>query len=148
LIGGGCGIGPMVGLADLAVERGLSVVLLFGARSADGVYPAALLSPEVEYSVATDDGSLGHQGLVTDLLPTYLGWADALYACGPRPMFLSLLDIMRRANSNKTVQLSLEENMACGVGACFGCVVETRAGEMKSVCADGPVFEMRDLVWR
>jgi dihydroorotate dehydrogenase electron transfer subunit len=147
MIGGGSGIGPLVALADHAVAGGLSVVLLFGFRSADRVYPSGLLSPEVEYLVATDDGSMGHRGQVTDLAPDYLGWADAVYACGPRPMFLSLVDITRRAGLQKSVQLSLEERMACGVGACFGCVVETRRGEMKSVCEDGPVFEMRDLVW-
>lgn len=147
LIGGGCGIGPLVALADLAVARELSVVLMFGARSADRVYPAELLPTEVEYVVATDDGSVGHRGVVTDLLTEYLGWADAVYACGPRPMFLSLLDIMRRSSLGKSVQVLLEENMACGVGACFGCAVETRGGEMKSVCGDGPVFEMRELSW-
>lgn len=147
LIGGGCGIGPLVALADLAVDRELSVVVLFGARSAEGVYPAGLLPAEVEYTVSTDDGSVGHHGLVTDLLTEYLGWSDALYACGPRPMFISILDIMRRVNYRKSVQVSLEENMACGVGACFGCAVETRGGEMRSVCEDGPVFEMKDLVW-
>ncbi len=147
MVGGGSGIGPLVALADHAVARGLSVVLLFGFRSADRVYPNGLLSSEVEYVVATDDGSVGHHGLVTDLARDYLGWADAVYACGPKPMFLSLLDITRRARLQKPVQVSLEEHMACGVGACFGCVVETRRGEMKSVCQDGPVFEMRELVW-
>ncbi len=147
MVGGGSGVGPLVALADHAVARGLSVALLFGFRSADRVYPSELLSTEVEYGVATDDGSMGHRGLVTDLVGEYLGWADAVYACGPRPMFLSLLDITRRANLQKSVQVSLEEHMACGVGACFGCVVETRRGEMKSVCEDGPVFEMRELVW-
>jgi dihydroorotate dehydrogenase electron transfer subunit len=148
MVSGGSGIAPLVALSEQAVSRDLSVALLFGARSADRVYPSELLPPQVEYVVATDDGSAGHHGLVTDLLPEYLGWADAIFACGPRPMFLSILDIVRRANSSKSVQLSLEENMACGVGACFGCAVETRGGEMKSVCADGPVFEMRELAWR
>lgn len=147
LIGGGSGIGPVVALADHAVAKGLSVAVLFGFRSAAGVYPSGLLPPEVEYGVATDDGSAGHHGPVTDLVGDHLGWADQICACGPRPMYLSLLDITRRAAVRKSVQVSLEENMACGVGACFGCVVETRSGEMKSVCEDGPVFEMRDLVW-
>ncbi len=147
MIGGGCGIGPLVALAEQAVAEELSAVVLFGARSADRVYPAELLPPEVEYAVATDDGSMGHHGVVTDLLGDCLGWADAVYACGPRAMFLSVLDIVRGCNLGKPVQVSLEENMACGVGACFGCVVETRGGEMKSVCEDGPVFEMRELVW-
>jgi dihydroorotate dehydrogenase electron transfer subunit len=147
MIGGGSGVGPLVALSELAVSQGLSVVMLLGFRSADRVYPSELLSPEVEYLVATDDGSAGHHGLVTDLVPDYLGWADAVYGCGPRAMFLSLLDVARKVNLQKSVQLSMEENMACGVGACFGCVVETRRGEMKSVCQDGPVFEMRELVW-
>ncbi|MHB0867845.1 MAG: dihydroorotate dehydrogenase electron transfer subunit [Chloroflexota bacterium] len=148
MVGGGSGIGPMVALADHAVAKGLSVVVLFGFRSADRVFPSDLLPAEVEYGIATDDGSAGHDGLVTELVGDYLGWADQVYACGPRPMYLSLLDITRRTGIRKSVQVSLEENMACGVGACFGCVVETRGGEMKSVCEDGPVFEMRDLVWR
>lgn len=147
MVGGGSGVAPLVALAEHAVDRGLSAVLLFGARSADRVFPARLLAPELEYAVATDDGSLGRKGMVTEMLPDYLGWADAVYACGPRPMFLSMLEVIRRANVHKSVQLSLEENMACGVGACFGCVVENKRGEMKSVCEDGPVFEMRDLAW-
>ena len=147
MIGGGSGVGPLVALSEVAVSQGLSVVMLLGFRSADRVYPSELLSPEVEYYVATDDGSAGYHGFVTDLVSDYLGWADSLYGCGPRAMFLSLLKVARGVNLQKSVQLSMEENMACGVGACFGCVVENRRGEMKSVCQDGPVFEMRDLVW-
>ncbi len=147
MIGGGSGIGPLVGLAEDAVAKDLSVVLLFGARSGDRVFPGRLLPEAVEYAVATEDGSAGRGGVVTDLLRDYLDWADALYACGPRAMFLTMLDIMRAGNVRKSVQVSMEENMACGVGACFGCVVETRRGEMKSVCEDGPIFEMSELAW-
>ena len=147
MVGGGCGIAPLVALADAAVARELTVVLLFGARTASAVYPGSQLPPEVEYAVATDDGSAGHEGLVTELMRDYLGWADAIYACGPRPMFLSMLDVLRKENVRKPVQVSLEENMSCAVGACFGCVVETQSGEMRTVCEDGPVFEMRELVW-
>lgn len=147
MIGGGSGVAPLVALAERAVSKELSVTLLFGARSEDRVFPASLLPTDVEYAVATDDGSKGRRGMVTDLLPDYLGWADEVYACGPKPMFSAMLDLFRREGTRKPVQVSLEENMACGVGACFGCVVETRHGEMKSVCEDGPVFEMRDLAW-
>jgi dihydroorotate dehydrogenase electron transfer subunit len=147
MVGGGCGIAPLVALSDAAVARGLSVVLLFGARTASAVYPGSQLPPEVEYAVATDDGSTGHRGLVTELMRDYVGWSDAIYACGPRPMFLSMLELARAENIRKPVQVSLEENMSCAVGACFGCVVESRSGEMKTVCEDGPVFEMRNLVW-
>jgi len=147
LMGGGSGIGPIVAMARYAVSVGCSVVVLFGFRSSDRVYPSHLLPAEVEYLIATDDGSAGHRGMVTDLASDFLGWADAVYACGPRPMYLTLLEMVRVAGVRKSVQVSLEENMACGVGACFGCVVETRRGEMKSVCEDGPVFELRELVW-
>ena len=148
MVGGGSGVAPLVALAELAVAKELSVVLLFGARSSGLVFPASLLPPEVEYAVATNDGSMGRRGMVTDLMADYLSWADAMYACGPHPMFLSMLDLVRRVNLQKSVQVSMEENMACGVGACFGCVVQNKRGEMKSVCEDGPVFEMRDLAWR
>jgi dihydroorotate dehydrogenase electron transfer subunit len=147
MVGGGSGVAPLMALADQAVANELSVTMLFGGRSAEMVLPASLLPPAVEYVVATDDGTAGRRGVVTDLLPDYLGWADAVYACGPKPMFLSILEVLRRSGARKQVQVSLEENMACGVGACFGCVVETRQGEMKSVCEDGPVFDMHDLAW-
>ena len=107
------------------------------------------LPGEVEYVVATDDGSAGHHGFVTDLIPEYLPWADQVFTCGPEPMFRSL----RRAGAARTasaakpsVQVSVERTMACGVGACLGCVVETKRG-MKTSCVEGPVFDMDDLVW-
>ncbi len=147
MVGGGCGIAPLVSLAEAGVARNLSVVLLYGTRTAKAAYPAELLPSEVEYGVATEDGSMGQRGLVTDLMHRYLEWADAIYACGPHGMFLSLLNSLSSSDIKQSVQLSLEENMGCAVGECFGCAVEIRSGEMKTVCGDGPVFEMRDLKW-
>ena len=83
LIAGGLGIAGVRMLADEAIRDGRQVVLLFGGASAREVYPSSLLPDEVEYVVATDDGSLGHAGFVTELVPTYEAWADQAFACGP-----------------------------------------------------------------
>ncbi|HEY8490010.1 MAG TPA: dihydroorotate dehydrogenase electron transfer subunit, partial [Dehalococcoidia bacterium] len=144
LVGGGIGIAPLVWLADEAVAAGKSVVLLVGARTADGVFPARLLPPEVEVVVTTDDGSLGRPGLVSDVVPEYLAWADQVFACGPEAMFRALAQVMRRENYRKSAQALLEERMACGTGICYSCAVETRRG-VKLVCKDGPRFELRDV---
>src|SRR6186713_3032498 len=83
LIAGGLGMAGVRMLADEALRDGRQVVLLFGAASARDVYPSNLLPDEVEYVVATDDGSMGHHGLVTALIPEYEAWADQAFACGP-----------------------------------------------------------------
>jgi dihydroorotate dehydrogenase electron transfer subunit len=102
----------------------------------------------VEYVVATDDGSAGHWGFVTDLVANYMQWADQIFACGPGPMFQSLRTVVlqNRMGKRPSVQVSVERTMACGVGACLGCVVETKRG-MRTSCVDGPVFDMDQLEW-
>ena len=90
LIAGGLGMAGVRMLADEALRAGRQVTLLFGAAGAAEVYPSSLLPDEVEYVVATDDGSLGHHGYVTDLVPDYEGWADQAFACGPAPMLAAL----------------------------------------------------------
>ena len=144
LVGGGMGVAALVALADEALEQGKSITMLLGSRNAALIYPHALLPPEVELVVATDDGSAGHYGVVTDLVPRYLDWADQVFACGPNAMYQKLAEEVRRARSQKPVQVLLETSMACGFGVCYGCAVETRQG-MKLVCKDGPKFELRDV---
>ena len=90
LIAGGLGMAGVRALADEALAAGRQVALLFGAARAAEVYPSSLLPDEVEYVVATDDGSLGHHGLVTELVPDYEAWADQAFACGPLPMLAAL----------------------------------------------------------
>src|SRR5262245_13082461 len=90
LIAGGLGIAGVRSLADEAIRDGRQVVLLFGAASARDVYPTSLLPDELEYVVATDDGSLGHKGFVTELVAEYEAWADQAFACGPEPMLKAL----------------------------------------------------------
>lgn len=147
LIGGGVGIAPLVALADAESERASrprSIVLCFGARSADGVYPAELLPPQVEYQVATEDGSMGTEGFVTELFAENLAWADQTLACGPVPMFRAMSPIVRRDGMNRPVQILMETEMACGTGICYGCAVFTKRG-VKLCCKDGPRFELLDV---
>jgi NAD(P)H-flavin reductase len=138
LAGGGVGIAPLAIWHD-ALGAGALVMLGFrDARHAEG---AGLLRGA---RVATDDGSVGHHGLVTDLLRAELG-RDAratVYACGPPPM----LEAVRALCEAEGVpaQLALESGMACGFGACFGCVVPTRDGYVR-LCVDGPVLDAGDL---
>jgi dihydroorotate dehydrogenase electron transfer subunit len=151
LIGGGIGIAPLLWLADEAVEQGKSIVLIDGARDARSVFPAELVPPEVEVVVTTQDGSVGRQGLVTDVFPDYFGWADQVFTCGPNPMFAALADQLRgiegpqRARGRKPVQALLEAPMGCGTGICYGCAVFDRRGEPRLVCKDGPRFDVRDI---
>jgi len=148
MVAGGVGAAPVLMLAAEAVRAGLNVTYLLGAASADGLLTPQHLPDEVEYVVATDDGSAGYQGFVTDLVPGYLQWADQIFSCGPEPMFRSLRRevLAHRFGATPTVQLAVERTMACGVGACLGCVVETRHG-MRTSCVEGPVFDMEELVW-
>jgi NAD(P)H-flavin reductase len=96
--------------------------------------------------LATDDGSLGFKGRVTDLLRIVLEQTKplGLFSCGPHPMLKTIAEIAGEHKIN--AQLSLEEHMACGLGACLGCVVATKAG-YKTVCKDGPVFSGEELIW-
>ncbi|MCW3065072.1 MAG: Dihydroorotate dehydrogenase, electron transfer subunit, iron-sulfur cluster binding domain protein [Solirubrobacterales bacterium] len=136
LVGGGVGIAPLAIWQD---ELGLDATVLLGFRDAAHAEGAAVLA---EARLATDDGSVGHRGLVTDLLIQELDHTDdaraAVYACGPPPM----LEAVRALCAERGVpaQLALESGMACGYGACFGCVVPTRAGYVR-LCLEGPVLD-------
>src|SRR3989442_2219379 len=90
LIAGGLGMAGVRALADEAIRDGRQVTLLFGGAGARDVYPSSLLPDEVEYVVATDDGSVGHRGFVTDLVADYEALADQAFACGPLPMLRAL----------------------------------------------------------
>ena len=144
LVGGGVGIAPLVGLAEEQVRQDRTMVLCLGARDAAGVYPAALLPPEVEYVVTTEDGSLGRTGLVTDLFAEHLPWADQSLACGPTPMFRSMAGVVRSDGMRRSVQVLMETAMACGTGICYGCAVFTKKG-VRLCCKDGPRFELLEV---
>jgi dihydroorotate dehydrogenase electron transfer subunit len=137
LVGGGAGIAPLVILADALEAAGSPARALLGFRSAAYGDAAGLIPCAVE--VATDDGSLGHAGRVTELLERELDRRAArVYACGP-PLMLE--EVRRICNGRGlAAELALEEAMACGFGACFGCVVRTKSG-YRRICIDGPVVK-------
>jgi NAD(P)H-flavin reductase len=139
LVGGGVGIAPLAIWQD---ELGERATVLLGFRDRDRAEGAALLGDAL---VASDDGSVGRHGLVTDLLRTELDH-DAhagVYACGPPAM----LEAVRALCAARAIpaQLALEAGMACGFGACFGCVVPKRDGGYLRVCIDGPVVDAAQL---
>jgi dihydroorotate dehydrogenase electron transfer subunit len=141
LVGGGIGVAPFVIWEQALRARGITTLTLLGFRSAPYAAAAALF--EGETAVATDDGTgPGHHGLVTDLLGARLEAGNEVYACGPPPM----LEEVRRICAARGLggQLALEAGMACGFGACFGCVVRTRRG-YRRLCVDGPVVDAADL---
>ncbi|HXH22644.1 MAG TPA: dihydroorotate dehydrogenase electron transfer subunit [Dehalococcoidia bacterium] len=151
LVGGGIGIAPLLWLADEAVSKGRSVVLIAGARSREGVFPAEFVPSEVEVVVTTEDGSMGVQGRVTDVFADHFAWADQVFVCGPTPMFEAIAALVRdldgagRARGRKPVQALLEAPMGCGTGICYGCAVFDRRGEPRLVCKDGPRFDIREI---
>jgi dihydroorotate dehydrogenase electron transfer subunit len=142
LVGGGVGIAPLAIWQDELAREDIPAQALLGFRDAPRARGAALLGAA---QVATDDGSAGRHGLVTDLLVEQLdkdGHAT-VYACGPAPM----LETVRAICSARAIpaQLALEAGMACGFGACYGCVVPRRGGGYLRMCVDGPVIDAAEL---
>jgi dihydroorotate dehydrogenase electron transfer subunit len=131
LIGGGVGIAPLAILQD-ALDG--DTLALLGFRDAAHAEGAKLLS---DPRIATDDGSVGHHGFVTELLAPELHDAE-VYACGPPRMLEAVRALC--AEHDTPAQLALESGMACGFGACFGCVVLTHRGYVR-LCVDGPVLD-------
>lgn len=142
LVAGGIGIAPLLPLARVLAGR--RTLLLFGGRSAADHPGAGDFEGLAEVRLATDDGSVGHRGLVTELLSEVLSREarPAVYACGPEPMLARVARMCREASVPG--QLSLEAPMACGYGACLGCVVATRDGYRRA-CRDGPVFRAEEV---
>lgn len=138
LVGGGVGIAPLAILQD---QLTLPHATLLGFRDAAHAAGAALLA---NAQVATEDGSTGHHGLVTESLRDRLNEHREVevYACGPPAMLEAVRS--RCEHTGTPAQLSLESGMACGFGACFGCVVPTRDGYLR-LCVDGPVLDAARL---
>ncbi|MBO4881223.1 MAG: dihydroorotate dehydrogenase electron transfer subunit [Firmicutes bacterium] len=143
LIGGGVGIPPLYLLAKklIAAGRSVQVVLGFNAKE-DAFCIGEFEALGCKVSVASLDGSLGVKGFVTDALPspdTY----DCFYTCGPLPMLRALDGAIPAGIPG---QLSFEERMGCGFGACMGCTVPVKGG-YKRICKDGPVLAREEIVW-
>jgi dihydroorotate dehydrogenase electron transfer subunit len=142
LIAGGMGIAPLAFLANEASRRGLSVTLLYGAPTSARLYPHL---PEVRLVTATEDGSVGKKGMITDFLPDFTKATDQIFACGPLAMYKTMAKMSEL--KTKSIQISLEVRMGCGLGVCYGCTAKTRNG-LKQVCQDGPIFELNDILWK
>jgi len=140
LVAGGNGIAPLYFLAHDALREKRSVTLLYG--TADNKRRS--IPPHIKLVSATEDGSVGHQGVITDLLPNYTSWADQIFACGPLPTYKTMAKMPELGK--KPVQISLEVRMGCGLGVCYGCTIKTKSG-LKQVCKDGPVFNLDDILW-
>jgi len=160
LVAGGMGVAPLLFLADkLAKRKKHKIIVLIGARAKNHI------NCEMEFKkigcavkIATDDGSKGFKGRVTDLLRSVIARSVAtkqskeiacndkfiIYACGPKPMLNALSKLSDEFEI--PTQLSLEAHMSCGFGACLGCVVNTVDG-YKRVCKEGPVFRSKEIIW-
>ncbi|MBU0665145.1 MAG: dihydroorotate dehydrogenase electron transfer subunit [Proteobacteria bacterium] len=151
LVGGGMGIAPMLFLASRLLQKsheGVRPRVVLGARNHEELVPLMgdFLDVGIEVLAATDDGSFGHYGLVTDVLKTLnLTSQSTVYSCGPRPMMAAIHHLCQKKNI--PCQVSVETVMACGMGACLGCAVPLKAGGYAHACSDGPVFEARELLW-
>jgi dihydroorotate dehydrogenase electron transfer subunit len=161
IIGGGIGVASLLALCEESIRQGKEVRVLIGALRKElviGEENFRKLGAKVD--VTTDDGSYGYKGLVTDLLVEIItkeGWLpDQIFACGPKPMLKKIVEISQ--DSHIACQVSLEERMGCGIGACLGCVCKIKAREKnnnqnqikyiyKRVCVDGPIFQASEVVW-
>lgn len=158
IVGGGIGVAPLLALCEESIRQGKEVRVLIGALRKELVVREEsfkVLGAKVD--VATNDGSYKYKGLVTDLLERIIkeGWlADQIFACGPKLKLKKIVEVSLDAHI--ACQVSLEERMACGIGACLGCVCKIKTKdkekdkvkhEYKRVCVDGPIFEGSEVVW-
>ena len=141
VIGGGAGVPPMYLLTKKLLASGFTPKVLLGFNTADEIfYVEKFKALGVDVFVATADGSVGVKGFVTDLIPL-AGEYSYFFTCGPEPMLKAIY------NSTATSgQMSFEERMGCGFGACMGCSCETKYGN-KRICRDGPVLEKEEIIW-
>ena len=140
LIGGGVGLPPMIGLCRTLIEEGKHPTVLAGFNTANEVFlKDAVDAMGAPFVLATMDGSAGVKGLVTDAMKD-LDFTDVC-ACGPLPMLKAIMNA-----SNAPAQLSFEERMGCGFGACMGCTVKVKGG-YKRICKDGPILDREEVIW-
>ena len=139
LLGGGVGVPPMYMLAKQLIATGKDVTVILGFNKADEIfYEKEFAALGAKVIVATADGSYGVKGFVTDVLPADYTY---FYTCGPEPM----LKAVWRATGTSG-QMSFEERMGCGFGACMGCSCKTLTG-YKRICREGPVMRKEEILW-
>ena len=146
LVGGGCGVAPLLFLARWLRDAGCHPVILYGARTKDDILEVSEFKRYGKVLIITEDGSMGEQGLITRHTifrqkNFAYGW---ICACGPEPMLKAVATMVEAKNVD--CEVSLENTMACGIGACLCCVVDSRRGNV-CVCTEGPVFNTKELKW-
>jgi len=152
VVGGGLGIAPLLFLAEEIRRKKPAYSadsLLLGARRHDELAPLLgdFAACGLQLQTATDDGSLGHHGLITDLLGELrIPEGSVVYTCGPEPMMAAVAAFCRR--SGLSCQASVESVMACGMGACLGCSRLNHQGDYTHVCLNGPVYDAEELIWK
>ncbi|MDD2635299.1 MAG: dihydroorotate dehydrogenase electron transfer subunit [Bacteroidales bacterium] len=146
LVGGGCGVAPMLYTAKYFMNFGFTPTLLLGYKDKESILRSDKFAKYGNVFYATEDGSFGEEGNVLNhsLLNTGEISFDKIYACGPQPMLKALGDMAIKKNIE--CEVSLENLMACGIGACLCCVQDTVDGH-KCVCTEGPVFNVKKIVW-
>ncbi len=149
LVGGGIGVAPLLALGVALKEKGNAPTTLLGANSHQEILKLTdFLAVSQRVQIATVDGSMGKQGLVTDLLIRELesGFTGYIYTCGPEPMLRAVADIASKYSVSG--EASLEANMACGFGVCLGCTCNHKKADETyiHVCVDGPVLPLEVLV--
>ena len=142
LVGCGMGVAPMLYLAkELSKDNNLTIILAY--QNSEFAYLTKAFDNYGNVIITTDDGSIGYKGNVLEYLKDNKINFDTLYACGPL-IVLKNLDLKYR--DIKEGYLSFESRMACGIGACYGCVINTKNG-LKRVCKDGPIFKLGEVVY-
>ena len=140
LIGGGAGVPPMYNLCRKLVAEGKKPKVILGFNKVNEVFfENEFKALGAEVTVTTADGSYGMKGFVTDALKN-MKYTN-IYSCGPEPMLKAIYNTAETSG-----QLSFEERMGCGFGACMGCSCATKYGN-KRICKDGPVLEMEEIIW-
>lgn len=148
-LGGGIGVPPLLLAMKAAKNQGAEPEAILGFRSRDAVILEEDFRAAGPVEVATDDGSYGTHGFVTDVLKRRLGDCTAVCACGPKPMLRAVAALAEAVGL--PCQVSMEERMGCGIGACLVCACALRDDDGGTryghVCKDGPVFDAKDVVW-
>ncbi|MDE6276691.1 MAG: dihydroorotate dehydrogenase electron transfer subunit [Muribaculaceae bacterium] len=146
LVGGGVGVAPLLYQASKLKDKGIRVKMVYGARTVDELVVAEAFKPYCELEITTDDASAGTPGRVTDSVcfREYLKEAAMVQCCGPGPMMKAVAAACKA--HGVACEVSLENMMACGLGACLCCVEKTVKGNV-CVCTEGPVFNIEKLTW-
>lgn len=145
LVGGGVGVAPLLYMGAMMLEMGCKPTFLLGARTAKDLLMLDLFNKYGSVCVTTEDGSEGEKGFVTNHSLLQKESFDRIITCGPTPMMKAVARYSRQAKID--CEVSLENLMACGLGACLCCVEKTTEGNL-CVCKDGPVFNIRKLLWQ